>query len=69
MFKREVKPYSDEAGELLAIQAFNLGREYERIQRQLESSKQNGQIIAGAVNYQLMEILVKKGVISEKEGI
>ena len=69
MFKNKVKPYSNEAGELLAIQAFNLGREYERIQRQLELSKQNGQIIAGAVNYQLMEILAKKGVKYNEEGL
>ena len=69
MFRREVKPYSDEAGELLAIQAFNLGREYERIQRQLEASNQKGQIIAGAVNYQLMEILAKKGVKYNEEGL
>ena len=69
MFKREVKPYSDEAGELLAIQAFNLGREYERIQGQLESSNQKGQIIAGTVNYQLMEILAKKGVKSDEGGL
>ena len=69
MFKKKVQPFNNEAGELLAIQAFNLGREYERIQRQLEASKQNGQIIAGAVNYQLMEILAKKGVSLNKEGL
>jgi len=69
MFKREVKPYSDEAGELLAIQAFNLGREYEIIQQSLALSKQNGQIIAGTVNYQLMEILAKKGVKYNEEGL
>ena len=69
MFKHKVKPFSNEAGELLAIQAFNLGREYERIQRQLELSKQNGQIIAGTVNFQLMEILAKKGVKYNEEGL
>ena len=69
MFKKKVQPFSNEAGELLAIQAFNLGREYERIQRQLELSKQNGQIIAGTVNYQLMEILAKKGVKYNEEGL
>jgi len=69
MFKKIVKPFSNDAGELLAIQAFNLGREYERIQRQLELSKQNGQIIAGTVNYQLMEILAKKGVKYNEEGL
>ena len=41
MFKKIVKPFSNEAGELLAIQAFNLGREYERIQRQLELLNKN----------------------------
>jgi len=69
MFKKKVQPFNNEAGELLAIQAFNLGREYERIQRQLEASKQNGQIIAGAINYQLMEIMAKKGIAMEKEGL
>uniref|UniRef100_A0A6M3IYE5 Uncharacterized protein n=1 Tax=viral metagenome TaxID=1070528 RepID=A0A6M3IYE5_9ZZZZ len=69
MFKKKAQPFSNEAGELLAIQAFNLGREYERIQRQLELSKQNGQIIKGAVNYQLMEILAKKGVKYNEEGL
>ena len=69
MFKKKVKPYSNEAGELLAIQAFNLGREYEIIQQSLALSKQNGQIIAGTVNYQLMEILAKKGIKSDEEGI
>jgi len=69
MFKKKVQPFSNEAGELLALQAFNLGREYERIQRQLEASNQKGQIIAGAVNYQLMEILAKKGVKYNEEGL
>jgi len=69
MFKKKAQPFSNEAGEMLAIQAFNLGREYERIQRQLELSKQNGQIIKGAVNYQLMEILAKKGVKYNEEGL
>jgi hypothetical protein len=69
MFKKIVKPFNNEAGELLAIQAFNLGREYERIQQQLELSKQNGQIIKGAVNFQLMEILAKKGVKYNEEGL
>uniref|UniRef100_A0A6M3JNF9 Uncharacterized protein n=1 Tax=viral metagenome TaxID=1070528 RepID=A0A6M3JNF9_9ZZZZ len=69
MSKKKVKPFDNDAGELLAIQAFNLGREYERIQRQLELSKQNGQIIKGAVNYQLMEIMAKKGVKYNEEGL
>ena len=69
MFKKKVQPFSNEAGELLALQAFNLGREYERIQQSLALSKQNGQIIKGAVNYQLMEIMAKKGVKYNEEGI